>query len=106
LPAQWRIDVGPIVQGACEGENCYEFEIFGYSPTLSFNDVFSTSTIVSDTTNGGVRTVVDLESGIGTSRNAYIFGEKYTVRLFSRSDADPTLFNQMLATLKTASLVP
>lgn len=106
---QWRIEVGPVAQGACEGVDCYTYEIDGFSSgssTAIANGLTTAplTTIVSDTTSGSIRTIVYNEGGMCGNRNSFFFGGKYPVNFNSRCGADdPTIaamFDQILSTIQ------
>jgi hypothetical protein len=91
--AIWRLFIGPLVKGFCEGETCYIYYFDGWFPQnpekivadLKSNELIR---IEQDSYIAGNRVVVYEEGGICGDRSAFIFLPAHTIRFTARCGQD------------------
>lgn len=106
----WKLNVGPIAKGECEGVDCYVYGVEGFiavNPDEVIQKLEADKSVNIENNNNiinGVRSVMYSESEICGNKNVFIFGEKYTINFSSKCGDDnlnrATIFNQILFTFK------
>lgn len=104
--------LGSIARQLCEGEDCYTYGISVLTNARDAGAILSNLesrslengglvTITNDSYVNGSRTIVYTEGGICESKNAFIFGQQYTVKFISFcNDITTDKFDQILSTFR------
>lgn len=102
---QWRLKLGDIANGDCEGENCYLIYFDSYSvkdSVKAYNELKSDSLITNltqSTDSNGVKIVKYSEVGMSDNRNAMIFGQNQLLILRDRRGNNSS-FDKIISSFK------
>ncbi|MFA5124478.1 MAG: DUF333 domain-containing protein [Patescibacteria group bacterium] len=104
--SNWRINVGPVSRGACEGEDCYglyfdKFSVQNYAETLkALKNDGSINGITEEVINGN-NVIFFTEAGMKDYASALIFGSAMMIKLQdSGLSSSAGNFRQIISTIK------
>ena len=83
--SKWKLEIGGLIKGLCEGTDCYQFYFNGYSAkdyNTVVNELKNTDLIkiLEQTTINESRVVIYNEGGICENKTALIFGQNQTIK--------------------------
>lgn len=101
--SKWSLSIGVIGKGQCEGSDCAQYELSGFS-YLNYNSALASLqknefiSEIKETNVNGLKVITFIESGLRSDQTALIFGSTQTLKLVNVW-GDERYFHQIISTI-------